>query len=339
MTEPSAITSQALQLTSYDGGPDSLRLAERTIGPLKPGEVLVRIAAAPINPSDLMFVRGLYGIKKALPAIPGFEGSGTVVAAGPGALGRRLVGRRVACGATPGGDGTWAEYMVTGAAYCIPLADNISLEQGASLIVNPITAWALVDQARREKRAAAVQTAAASQLGRMVIRLAERADLPLINVVRRAGQAGELRALGARHVLDSSEPEFADRLAELCAELNATLAFDAVAGALTGQILGAMPDGSQAIVYGALSEAGCVIHPADLIFKRKTVSGFWLSDWLARKNILSMIRLAATIQRRLGGDLASAVQARLPLAAGTAGLERYRQAMSGGKVLFTPEGG
>ncbi|HYF61648.1 MAG TPA: alcohol dehydrogenase catalytic domain-containing protein, partial [Herpetosiphonaceae bacterium] len=212
MTEPSAITSQALQLTSYDGGPDSLRLAERTIGPLKPGEVLVRIAAAPINPSDLMFVRGLYGIKKALPAIPGFEGSGTVVAAGPGALGRRLVGRRVACGATPGGDGTWAEYMVTGAAYCIPLADNISLEQGASLIVNPITAWALVDQARREKRAAAVQTAAASQLGRMVIRLAERADLPLINVVRRAGQAGELRALGARHVLDSSEPEFADRL-------------------------------------------------------------------------------------------------------------------------------
>jgi NADPH:quinone reductase len=336
MTEPT-ITSQALQLTSYDGDPDSLRLVERSLGPLRPGQVLVRIAAAPINPSDLMFVRGLYGIKKDLPTVPGFEGSGTVVAAGAGALGRLLLGRRVACVASPSGDGTWAEYMVTAASLCIPLAAGISLEQGASLIVNPVTAWALVDQARRERHAAVVQTAAASQLGHMVIRLAQRYGLPLINVVRRAEQVAALQQLGARHVLNSSEPDFADRLAELCAGLKATLAFDAVAGDLTGQVLGAMPASGHVIVYGALSEAGCTIHPGDLIFGRKRVSGFWLSDWMGSQKPLGMIRLAATIQRLLSSDLASTVQARLPLSAGAAGLERYRAAMSGGKVLFTPE--
>jgi NADPH:quinone reductase-like Zn-dependent oxidoreductase len=335
MTEPT-ITSQALQLTSYDGAPDSLRLVERSLGPLRPGQVLVRMAAAPINPSDLMFVRGLYGIKKDLPTVPGFEGSGTVVA-GAGALGRLLLGRRVACAATPTGDGTWAEYMVTAASLCMPLAAGISLEQGATLIVNPVTAWALVDQARRERHAAVVQTAAASQVGHMVIRLARRYGLPLINVVRRAEQVAALQQLGARYVLNSSDADFADRLAELCARLKATLAFDAVAGDLTGQLLGAMPAGGHVIVYGALSEAGCSIHPGDLIFGRKRVSGFWLSDWMGGQSPLGMIRLAATIQRLLSSDLASTVQARLPLSAGAAGLERYRLAMSGGKVLFTPE--
>src|SRR4051812_14523408 len=102
-------TMRALCLTAYDGRPESLQMTEMPVPKPAAGQVLVRVAAAPINPSDLMFVRGLYGVKKPLPAVPGFEGSGTVVAAGSLA-GRLLVGRRVGCVPNPATDGTWAEY-------------------------------------------------------------------------------------------------------------------------------------------------------------------------------------------------------------------------------------
>src|SRR5205085_1343735 len=103
---------------------------------LRRGDVLVKIAAAPINPSDLVFLKNRYGIQKKLPVVPGFEGSGTVVAA-HGRPGRMLVGKRVAVRAPESGHGTWAQYMVCPAASCIPLLRGVTLEQGASLYVNP----------------------------------------------------------------------------------------------------------------------------------------------------------------------------------------------------------
>src|SRR5688572_4664308 len=103
-------TMRALSLTAYDGRPESLQVTEMPVPKPGPGQVLVRVSAAPINPSDLMFVRGLYGVKKPLPAVPGFEGSGKVVAAGSLAA-RLLMGRRVGCIPTPSTNGTWAEYV------------------------------------------------------------------------------------------------------------------------------------------------------------------------------------------------------------------------------------
>src|SRR5215813_1075788 len=92
-------TMRAVQLRNYDGKPDSLTVAEVPVPRPGPGEVLVKVFASPVNPSDLMFLQGLYGFKKPLPAVPGFEGSGTVVEPGPGMLGRFLKGKRVACAA------------------------------------------------------------------------------------------------------------------------------------------------------------------------------------------------------------------------------------------------
>nr|MCU0493772.1 alcohol dehydrogenase catalytic domain-containing protein [Chloroflexaceae bacterium] len=92
-------TMRALELQNYDGGPEGMQVVEKMLPALKPGEVLIRMTAAPINPSDLMFVRGMYGIKKELPVVPGLEGSGTVVAGGGGLAATALVGRRVACAA------------------------------------------------------------------------------------------------------------------------------------------------------------------------------------------------------------------------------------------------
>ncbi len=329
-------TMKALELRAYDGQADSLALIEKPVPRPNRGEVLVRVGAAPVNPSDLMFLRGLYGQKKKLPIVPGFEGSGEVVAVGGGLPARLMMGRRVACAAPPGGDGTWAEYMTTSAGLCIPLRKQTSLEQGATMIVNPMTAWALVSIAQRGRHRAIVQTAAASALGQMIVRLAVRRNIPLINIVRRREQVELLERLGARHVLDSSEPDFAKRLREVCRELNSTIAFDAVAGEMTLHLMGAMPKGSRVVVYGALSEQACLVHPGALIFEAKQLEGFWLSQWLPSRGLFSKFIISSKVQKLLAGDLRTEIRARLPLEKAVEGLEQYKSQMTGGKVLLVP---
>jgi NADPH2:quinone reductase len=256
---------------------------------------LVRVFASPINPSDLMFIRGLYGFKKSLPAVPGFEGSGTVVEAGTGLTARFLKGRRVACAAADPKvrGGMWAEYVVTPAQFCMPLRKNVDLEQGAALLINPITAWALMHEARRGTHRAVVQTAAASALGRMIVRLGKRFSIPVINVVRRAEQVELLRGLGAEYIVNSSEPELDKRVCGLCHQLGASIGFDAVAGEMSARVLRAQPQGSRLLVYGALSLQASQADPAPLIFERKRLEGFWLTAWLRSRTLLGHCALPA----------------------------------------------
>lgn len=337
MTSHAPAMMRALQLSAYDGDSASIQLVEKPVPILTDGQVVVRIAAAPVNPSDLMFLRGIYGIKKPLPVVPGFEGSGVVVA-GTGIIGKALIGQRVACAAPDNGDGTWAEYMCTAAERCFPLTKSINFETGATFIVNPLTAWALVDIARKAQHQAVIQTAAASQLGQMIVRLGQRFKLPVINIVRRAEQVELLRALGAEYVLNSNLPAFDADLRSVATTLGATLAFEAIAGEMTGRVLTAMPNDSQVLVYGALSEAACQIDPGAFIFERKRVAGFWLSDWMAQRNLIKTVGLGAEIQRLLHTDLASTIQACLPLEAAAQGLQQYQNQMTGGKILFIPNG-
>lgn len=328
-------TMRALELRALDGKLESITLAERPVPRPGAGQVLVRIAASPINPSDLSFLQGNY-VQKKLPSIPGFEASGTVVASGGGFMARALVGKRVACATLPNGNGTWAEYMVTSALFCIPLKKNISLEQGASLIVNPLTAWALMDMAKRGRHRAVVQTAAASALGRMVFRLGQRFGIPTINIVRRQEQAELLQAVGAKHVLNSSAVNFTSALKKLCHELHASLAFDAVAGELAGQVLSALPRQGRLIIYGGLSQQPGQFDPRALIFDDKHVEGFWLSTWQQRRNPLLKIRTALQVQKFLASDLKTEIRACLPLEQAINGLQQYASGMTEGKILLVP---
>jgi len=325
------------RLLAYDGRAESLAVVEMAMPRPGPGEVLVRMHASPINPSDLLFVRGLYGFKKPLPATPGFEGSGTVVAAGSGILPKLLVGRRVACTAADANvaSGTWAEYVVTSARLCVPLQKHVDMEQGATMLVNPLMAWALIDEARRGRHRAVVQTAAVSALGKMVIRLARRFSIPVINVVRRADQVRLLQEMGAEHVLDSTAPEFDAELRELCHRLHATIGFDAVAGDMSDQVLRAQPKGSRLIVYGLLSHAPIQIDPAPLIFDGKAVEGLYLTEWMRDRNLLRQLRVASQVQRLLATDLKTEIQAHYPLEHITTALRHYAANMTAGKVLLT----
>lgn len=328
-------TMRALTLTAYDGRPESLQVTQRPLPKLTASQVLVKVAAAPINPSDLMFVRGLYGVKKPLPAVPGFEGSGTVVAAGSVA-GQLLVGRRVACAVTGEGDGTWAEYVAVPLLGCLPLRGRISDEQGASHFVNPFTAWALMDMAEKGKHPAVAQTAASSALGRMMLKLSQRKKLPMVHIVRKAENEELLRKLGAQHVINSSEPEFEERLRLLFTELNVTLAFDAVAGRMTGQVLHAMPPGGTVVVYGALSEQECRIAPGDLIFERKKVEGFWLAEWGKKGFRAEQLKALMEVPSLLGKELETPIRARLPLESAGEAVRIASSDMTAGKVLFMP---
>lgn len=333
---PIPANTRAVVLHAY-GQPPEISVETRTVPQPRAGEVLLRMHAAPINPSDLAALRGLYRVRKTLPAVPGFEGSGTVVASGGGVLARLLLGRRVACAAPEGGDGTWAEFMLTSAQTCIPLSRNLSFEQGAMFIVNPLTAWSLMEITRREGHRTIVQTAAASALGKMIVRLARQRKVVVINIVRRDEQTAALRALGAEHVLNSSDRDFDTRLLEICRREGARLAFDAVGGALTGKVLSAMPEGGRLISYGGLAHEPCMLDPRSFINEGKRLEGFYLGRAMRELSMRQRLVMVRRVQQIFRNEFHTEIQARVPLQEAARGLQLYQQNMSAGKVLLMME--
>jgi NADPH2:quinone reductase len=316
-----------------DGGP--LVIRRLPVPKPGPGQVLVRMAAATINPSDIGFLsgHGTYAERK-LPVIPGLEGSGTVVAAGSGLLPRFLKGKRVACSKLPTGNGTWAEYMLTRASLCAPLQKDVSLEDGATLVVNPMTALIFFEMIKTGKHAAFVNTAAASQLGRMLLRLSQARYIPLINIVRREEQAGLLRSLGAEHVLVSTDAGFDQKLTDLTHRLNATLILDAISGDFTQRLIDASPPGSLILLYANLSDSPVKFLPSSLWLHDRRVEGFYLGTWASKHSFLKLMSLSRQVQSLADAELQTTFQKRLPLSAAQEGLELYQQNMTAGKILL-----
>jgi NADPH:quinone reductase-like Zn-dependent oxidoreductase len=331
-------TMQAAELRAYTEGVENIQLFPVTRPVPKPGndEVLVKIAASPINPSDLAFLQGSYGFKKRLPVIGGFEAGGTVVASGGGKYADELLGKRVACTSPFDKDGSWAEYMVASANSCITLIDGISEEQGSMVLVNPLTAYAMLDIARNAGAQGVVQTAAAGALGQMLFRLAKSWGINCVNIVRRPEQAELMKSIGADVVVDSSSSRFERDLLVACKKNQATFAFDAVAGDLTGKLAGCMPRGSRIMVYGGLSEKPIELNPGVLIFMGQQIEGFWLSPYLDRQGPAKIREMSQTVQSMLTGEMASQVRLRLPVQEAQKAVQEYARQMTGGKVLIVP---
>jgi NADPH:quinone reductase len=327
---------RAVVLDAYEGV-GSLRVERRPVPRPGPGQVLVRVLASPIDPSDLLFIRGLYAIRKKLPVVPGSQACGEVVALGGGLLARTLKGTRVACTSPVDGDGPWAEYMVLGAKQCVPVAKELSHDQAALALVNPMTSWALLDQARKRKARTVVQTGAAGALGRMLIRLSPRFGVELVNVVRRKDQAAMLRSMGAAHVLDSSEPDFDQRLEETCRRLDVRLALDAVAGDMTGRLLTAMPRHSTILVIGWLSQADSTIDGRRFIYDDKRVEGFFVPNWLEKKHVLQIVFLGKKVTGLVGSDLRTDIRRGVTLEEVPQALQEYDREMTGGKIIVEPQ--
>jgi NADPH:quinone reductase-like Zn-dependent oxidoreductase len=298
------------------------------------GEVLVKMHASPVNPSDLALLKGNYLVRK-YPFIPGLEGSGMVVASGGGLLPGLRIGKRVACTADTESDGTWAEYMKTPVMRTIPLPHDLSSEQGAMMLVNPMTAMAFLHIARKGRHKAIVNNAAASTLGKMLIRLTGRYQIPLINIVRREEQVAELKNMGAIHVLNSERVSFESELKQLSNDLGANLFLDAVTGKQASLLLRAAPTGTTLIAYARLSGEPLMADPGNLIKEEKQIIGFQLGNWLQTKSTTFKLRFVGRVKKHLSDSLSSHIHLRMPLEAVEEAISVYRENMSLGKVILT----
>ncbi len=310
-----------------------LERAEIDLPRLKPGQVLIRVIMASVNPSDTIFVQGYYGQPRVKGAPAGFEGVGQVVA-GKGLYATYLKGKRVSFVAGPNGSGAWAEYAVADASGVIPLRKDVRDEDGAAMIVNPLTASAMVDMV--PEGGAFIATGGASQLGKLMAGLARSTGRRLIAVARRDEPLAHLKSLGATHALNERSESFqADIAAAIKAE-NPTVMLDAVAGSVSARIFNAMPKDSRWVIYGKLaSELPEIQEPGKLIFMRQHIEGFWLVTWMSRTPFLRKLKTIKAVQARFASgqwktDIAAHVNLRNVMAELPAAL-----AQPDGKVVIT----
>src|SRR5664279_149588 len=303
----------------------------------KDGEVLIKIASAPVNPSDLQRIKSIVSEEDQLSFIPGIEGSGTVVSAGKGLLPKLWLDKRVACSSLNPASGTWAEYMVTPASFCFPLPAAISDEQGSMLLVNPMTAVAFFDIINKEKHKAIVNSAAAGALGGMIRFLGKKHNVTVINVVRNEQQAEMLDSNGEKYVLKNTDEDFTDQLNVMTHSLKATLALDPISGNYTQQLLDALPYGSTVVVYGNLSasDQGTTLRP--LLLENKKLHGFYLANWMKENNLLKTFTNLTKVRQMLKNDFKVKVQGRFPLDKTQLAIDTYLENMTAGKVLLIPE--
>lgn len=317
---------------TLDSASDWLAEAELPLPTPGPGQVLIRLRAASVNPSDIHFIKGEYGQPRVKGSPAGFEGCGDVVATGDGA--EALQGQRVAFVAA--GSGAWAEYVVTQAQMCIPLRPDISDEDGAAQIVNPLTAMAMVDIARSEGEAFVV-SAATSQLGKLMCSLGRDLGLKPIALVRRAETLDTLRDLGAAEVLVTTDPDVSTQFAALSAQMKPRVFLDAVADQLSEQVFCAMPNGARWVCYGKLSaDLPKLTQMGQLIFMSKRIEGFWLTRWMMDTPPADQMRVVAEVQARFAdGRWKTDVSERLALRDVLPNLADALK-KSDGKVIITP---
>jgi NADPH:quinone reductase-like Zn-dependent oxidoreductase len=168
----------------------------------------------------------------------------------------------------------------------------------------------------------------------MMVRLALKKGIPLINVVRRKDQADILFSLGAEHVLISTEPGFGQKLSVLAHQLKATLILDAISGEFTQQLIDAAPDNSLLLLYSNLSREPSRISPHSLWNHNIRVEGFYLGNWAVKQSLLKILRLSMKVQDLVKNDLQTSVSRRLPLSSVQDALDLYQKNMTAGKILL-----
>ena len=279
------------------------------------GQVLIKVALASVNPSDEMFIQGLYGQPRTRGNAAGFEGVGEVVASGGGSLADGYLGQRVAFVATAGAPGTWGEFSIADAAGCIPLIDGVRDEDGAAMIVNPLTALAMFGIVKQDEAKAFIVSAGASQLSKLIIGAAADEDYRPIAIVRRDSQIEPLKALGAAYVLNSESGDFEQQLGAVLREEKPRVFLDAVANQLSAGVFAAMGRHARWVIYGKLdTELPTLLEPGHFIFMGKRIEGFWLVRWMQEAPMADKKAAIENAQRRFaGGEWKTDVSAILSL--------------------------
>jgi mitochondrial enoyl-[acyl-carrier protein] reductase / trans-2-enoyl-CoA reductase len=327
------MSSEGRQLVFHQTGKPGEVLECVAFSPRPPedGEVLVRISAAPINPADLNIIEGTYGVKPALPAVPGIEGCGVVEASAsadfqPGELVMFL--RRAS---------TWASHTTVQADSLFKLPPGIDPVQAAMLKVNTATAWRLLHGFETLHRGDwIVQNLGNSAVGRCVIQLARDLGIRTISFVRRYETVGELSDLGADHVfLDDDVGAAAAK--DVLNGANAALAFNAVGGESALRLMKLLRESGTHITYGAMGRKPLTLPNGLLIFRDIRVRGLWVTRWVENAPAEEVDAVYQELARRVAeGRLVQPVDATFPLEAFQDALLRLDAPERAGKVLFAP---
>lgn len=319
-----------------------LRICEKELPVPGPGQVRVKMLAAPVNPSDVMTIRGTYGRTPPLPATPGYEGVGVVDAAGPGLLGRMLVGRRVAAISQNGG--TWAEHAIVAARQAIPLPASLEKKQAAMFFVNPVTAWAMTrDVLAVPRNEWLLLTAAGSALGRMVLRLGRQEGFRTLAIVRRESAVDELRRAGASEVLvfdaDHTEPQqLREQVDQVTGGNGVRYAIDPVGGPTAAAVMACLGQNGRLLLYGTLDERPVSFSPRWLMGPGASVSGFWLTNYMQSLGLVARLKLVRRISKLVSdGTLAAEVSQSFPLSRAVEAIAASEEPGRSGKVLIDLE--
>lgn len=360
-----------------EAGPDgafALRVESADIPALGPDQVLVKVEAAPIHPSDISLLfpgselpedarseggrlsgqlskmgRAAARGREGMPLVPGNEGAGTIVAAGSEKL-EGWVGRSVAVS----GGQTYAEYVAVEPQRCLPLPEGTSMDAGAAAFVNPMTALSMIEVLKRGGHSGLVHTAAASALGQMLARICVADGIPLVGVVRKDAQRDLLKEIGLEHVVSSADETFFKDLVEACRATRATLAFDAVGGGpLAGTLVAAMErvaaesmteysrygsaQKKEAYIYGRLDLSPVEI-PSSVGFAW-TVGGFLLPQFLPTLSPETRGAMAKRVAKELETTFAVSYARTLSLeeVVQLDVAEHYLRRSTGEKMLIHPQ--
>ncbi|MEO1052001.1 MAG: zinc-dependent alcohol dehydrogenase family protein [Bacteroidota bacterium] len=243
-----------------------------------PGEVRVKVATCNINPSDVMFVQGLYGIRPELPAVGGFEAAGSIDKCGEGV--ELPVGMRVIFTAI----GVWQEYVIVPAKTIIPTPEGMSDEIACQAFVNPYTAYGMLKESGLEAGQWLMLTAGGSAFGQFVIQLCKQKGINTLCTVRRDDQVEDLKALGATVVVNTEAEDLQKAVKEHTERRGVDYIFDAVGGTLGAKALDCLTQGGTMLVFGLLSLRPIPLNSGIMIFKDLTVKGFWLTTWMTSLN-------------------------------------------------------
>jgi NADPH:quinone reductase len=337
---------KAIQFTHHGEPKDVLTVTDKPLPEPGRHEIRVRILLSPINPSDLLYVRGHYsGVTPAFPASVGFEGVGVVDALGPGVQ-NLTVGQRVFARNSQGGN--WADYAVVPSAKAFPAPEGIPDEQVASLLINPASAILMLRHLLRVPRGEwLLQSAASSELGRMIIRLAKRDGIRTLNIVRRKQAAAELEALGADAVIVSTDGPIDEQVREIVGPEGVRYAIDPVAGQTGTEIFRSLHQDGRMLVYGSLTGQPIRVgeDPRFTLSGRRTLEVYWLGYWLAHLDdsgfyshetpaVVQLIEEIADLMRE--GVLATSPGMKYPLDDIRAAVTEAESAGRKGKVLLAP---
>src|SRR5579859_3842480 len=322
-----------LQLIAHGEPSDVIELNTVSEPTLGQEDVLISMEAAPLNPSDFLFVRGMYGVRPAFPSSVGAEGVGRVAKIGSKVV-VALEGKRVLIIPTYE-QGTWAEQVVAPVRNIVPMSNEADPLQLSMIGINPVTAYLLLNRYVSLMPGDWIgQTAANAAMGQYVIALAKLAGVKTLNVVRREEAAEQVRQWGGDRVIIQSDNLNKD-VEEALAGKKLSLVLDTVGGTPVGELAKSLKPGGSIVVYAMQGGQFPAISPRDLIYLGLSLHGFWLINWIRNAPRTEI----EEIYQKLGdlvadGSLSAAVEHVYPLDQFKEAFKQSLNSNRSGKILF-----